>query len=237
MKLRRSRLLLSVYALFIAGSVATVFAVDGVVLIDQSRALAGNVTPGDAPGFPVSITQPGSYRLSGNLTAPSDTSGIVIQADHVTLDLNGFRVTGDGAGAGIGIGTADNNGFAVNHRGVTVKNGTVTKFLSGLILSDFSNGAASTEVREIRALDNRVVGIGVGENAIVTGSFAIGNVRGIVVGPNSTVTGNTAAQNTQDGFIITCPATVVGNTATGNQTSFSATNPFDCTFANNTPAP
>ena len=42
-------------------------AVDGVTLIDQNKALAGSVTPGDTPGFPVTISQPGSYRLSGNL--------------------------------------------------------------------------------------------------------------------------------------------------------------------------
>jgi len=41
----------------------SLFAVDGVVLIDQSHALAGSITPGDAPGFPVTITQPGSYRF------------------------------------------------------------------------------------------------------------------------------------------------------------------------------
>ena len=39
-------------------------AVDGVQLINQELALAGNVTPGDEPGFPVTITRSGSYRLS-----------------------------------------------------------------------------------------------------------------------------------------------------------------------------
>src|SRR5882757_8656039 len=68
------------------------YAVDGVVLIDQNRALAGNITPGDAPGFPISITQPGSYRLSGNLTVPASTAGIEISASNVTIDLNGFSL-------------------------------------------------------------------------------------------------------------------------------------------------
>ena len=36
--------------LIIAGT-ASVGAVDGVILIDQNRALAGGITPGDAPGF------------------------------------------------------------------------------------------------------------------------------------------------------------------------------------------
>lgn len=70
-------------------------AVDGVVLIDQQHALAGNVTPGDAPGFPVTISLPGIYKLSSNLTVPNaDTSAIVITADSVTIDLNGFSILG-----------------------------------------------------------------------------------------------------------------------------------------------
>src|SRR5579871_4839018 len=65
---------------------SSLFAVDGVVLIDQSHALAGNITPGDAPGFPVTISQSGSYRLSGNLIVPdANTTAILITADFVTL--------------------------------------------------------------------------------------------------------------------------------------------------------
>src|SRR6185436_8638324 len=56
-----------VLCLMMAGLSGSAFAVDGTILIDQNRALAGNVTPGDAPGFPVTISQPGSYKLSGNL--------------------------------------------------------------------------------------------------------------------------------------------------------------------------
>jgi hypothetical protein len=69
-----------------------------VVLIDQKHALAGGVTPGDAPGFPVTISQPGSYRLSGNPTVPDlNTTAIHITADRVTLDLNGFSISGPAA--------------------------------------------------------------------------------------------------------------------------------------------
>jgi hypothetical protein len=41
---------------------------DGVVLINQSDALQGYITSRDAPGFPVTISDPGSYRLTSNLT-------------------------------------------------------------------------------------------------------------------------------------------------------------------------
>src|SRR5947199_6672479 len=82
-------------ALIIAGLSCNLFAVDGVVLIDQNRALAGGVTPGDAPGFPVTISLAGSYRLSGNLTVPNaNTTAISITSDNVTIDLNGFSIIG-----------------------------------------------------------------------------------------------------------------------------------------------
>src|ERR1022692_224651 len=82
-------------ALLSAGFCGCLNAVDGVVLISQVQALAGNVTPGDAPGFPVTISVPGSYRLSGNLTVPDqNTTAIQIAADNVTIDLNGFSILG-----------------------------------------------------------------------------------------------------------------------------------------------
>jgi len=107
----------------------TASAVDGVVLIDQNKALAGNVTPGDAPGFPVTITRAGSYRLSGNLTLPASADGIVIATSGVTLDLNGFSITGAGGSAARGI-TDDN----VAHARISVRNGHIVGFPTGLRL-------------------------------------------------------------------------------------------------------
>ena len=78
-----------------AGTAQAAPVTDGVTQIDQNKALAGSVTPGDAPGFPITITRPGSYRLTSNLTVPdADTTAIEIAADHVTLDLNGFAILG-----------------------------------------------------------------------------------------------------------------------------------------------
>jgi len=61
--------------------------VDGTILINQSTVMA-------AGGFPYVITQPGSYKLTGNLVVPADTYGIKIEANNVTLDLNGFGIGG-----------------------------------------------------------------------------------------------------------------------------------------------
>ena len=60
---------------------------------DQAKALAGGVTPGDAPGFPVQINKPGSYKLTSNLDVPLHVQAIQVAAPGVTIDLNGFVVS------------------------------------------------------------------------------------------------------------------------------------------------
>src|SRR5215471_14991683 len=65
------------------------------VHISQTAALAGGITPGDAPGFPVTITSPGNYVLDSDLAvADADTTAIDVSADNVTIDLNGFTIRG-----------------------------------------------------------------------------------------------------------------------------------------------
>ena len=57
--------------------------------------MAGNVTPGDLAGFPVSIKYPGSYRLAGNLnTGDANKTAIEITVANVSLNLNGFMISG-----------------------------------------------------------------------------------------------------------------------------------------------
>ena len=67
-------------------------AADGEVLISQASVIAGGVTSGDGPGFPLTISEPGRYRLTGNLSPGAGADGIVIKADNVTLDLDGFAL-------------------------------------------------------------------------------------------------------------------------------------------------
>ena len=118
--------LVTTCALALAGLPAA--AIDGVVLIDQNRALAGAVTPGDVAGFPISINQPGSYRLSGTLTVPAGLNGIEINVDGVTLDLNGFVINGPGA--------FPNGSFSAvagtDRQRISVANGGVAGFVVGL---------------------------------------------------------------------------------------------------------
>ena len=120
-------------ALVMAGFSCNLYAVDGIILIDQNRALAGSVTPGDTPGFPVTISQSGSYRLAGNLTVPdANTTAISITADNVTIDLNGFSIIGPtvctpaSASAPVTSCSPTGTGVGVNggsHRDIKVVNG------------------------------------------------------------------------------------------------------------------
>jgi hypothetical protein len=223
--LKRLALGFATMALVLACGTSTAFAVDGVVLIDQNRALAGNVTPGDAPGFPVTLSQPGSYRLSGNLTVPHNLDGILIATDHVTLDLNGFTIAGGGNKNGVF------NGF-VGRLGTVVRNGTVTNFDNGVFLKENDGDLASSEIQQIKALKNLALGILAGANSIVVGNTAIGNdffgigagshsiVRDNISTGNSTglalvgnvvASGNNAFGNSFAGVVTTCPSVFIGN--------------------------
>jgi hypothetical protein len=65
-------------------------AVDGVIEINQASAAVGGINGSavsDPPGYPVVITQPGSYRLTSDLLPGSQTA-IRIDASDVSIDLN-----------------------------------------------------------------------------------------------------------------------------------------------------
>ena len=70
--------------LFVLLLTGPALAADGVDEINQTSALAGGITPGDAAGFPITLTEPGSYVLTSNLSVPAGTSGIDVGAPGVT---------------------------------------------------------------------------------------------------------------------------------------------------------
>ncbi len=109
-----------------------------VITIDQAKAMAGNVTPGDTPGFPVTISQPGSYRLMSNLTVADVLAhGILIDANGVTIDLNGFSITGARCVSGGRCHIGNGGAGIVGGRNVSILNGTVTNFAdSGIHIAE-----------------------------------------------------------------------------------------------------
>lgn len=192
-----------VCAILLSGFATNAFAVDGTILIDQTRALAGNVSPGDSPGFPVTISRPGSYRLSSNLDVPANAAGIVLFASGVTIDLNGFQIKESGVGTGIS---------ALNARqGIIVRNGSVTNFEKGIDIKGIGN-----EVRDVTAFGNTVIALEVGAGATVSGNRVFSNGAGIQVEHGSTVSGNTVLFNTGIGMRVKVSGLVRGNNSTFN---------------------
>jgi hypothetical protein len=157
-------------------------ALANVVVVTQERALAGNIAPGDAPGFPVTLTKAGSYRLGSNLRVPAGETGIKIDARRVSIDLNGFQIRGV-SGARFGIfGSSDS---------ATIRNGTIAGFARG--------GIAGTGkfwmIKQMRVVDNGRTGIRCDEACIVERSVVARNgLNGIEMG-SGIVLGNTIADN------------------------------------------
>ena len=207
-------------------------AVDGIVLINQNAALAGNVTPGDAPGFPVTISVSGSYRLSGNLTvADGDTTAIEIHASNVTIDLNGFSIIGPNVCSGFPVTSCNANGsgrgiLSLNASNVTVLNGKVIGMGgSGIQISGgriervevSSNGNSgifgAALVIACTAFGNFVDGINI--NGAVIDSNVFGNQRDGIILFNGVGANNVANQNGADG-IFGSRSALNGNTANEN---------------------
>ena len=194
------------------------YAGNGVILIDQNSGMAGNVTPGDSPGFPVTISQPGSYRLSSNLTVPDrNTTAIQITADSVTLDFGGFSIIGpincmgspatcpfSGTGVGVQAG-ADQIG---GNRAIRILNGSV----HGMGLMGIQMTGSGSVVERVTAYSNAGGGMAVAGKVIESAATHNGSF-GIVA---ETVRDSTSSENAGDGMILSGG----GGIASGNVSSY-----------------
>jgi hypothetical protein len=177
-----------------------------VILITQAKAQAGNVTPGDAAGFPVWITQPGSYRLDTNLTGTVNQSVIEVRAPDVTIDLNGFRIDGAGVAYNGILGRPDASG-------VTVRNGTI----SGFRVNGIKGTGEFWTVENMRIIENGRDGIRTGWNSqIRDNTVSYNGAAGIACGEYCHVEGNIASKNLGLAAIEIGQGTALGNTITGN---------------------
>jgi hypothetical protein len=220
--------------------VAPAWAVDGVIEINQAAVFAGNITPGDMPGFPAVLTRPGSYRLTGNLDVtkqqdgspqsnPQNVTAILVEAQDVTVDLNGFEIMGP-------VSCFPCNPTGGSGKGVDASSSARrTAVLNGSIRGMGSDGVdlASGTVEQVRAFVNAGRGIGV-EKGAVRNCFAQSNggdgieAQGVIAGNHvessgddgivssfGALTGNTALTNDGDGISAT-NSTVVQNASSGN---------------------
>jgi Periplasmic copper-binding protein (NosD) len=136
--------------------------------------------------LPAVITVQGIYCLTGDLTtAMTSGNAIDIQTNNVVLDLNGFKLGGLAAGPG----TQTRGIHAFNRQNITIKNGTIRGFLSGIFLSD-AGASQGHVVEDIRADQNTLVGIDVeGSGNIVRNNQVVATGGTTAVGANADAVG------------------------------------------------
>ena len=184
------------------------------------------------------ISKSGSYKLvkdlTFTLTAPPPGVCLDITTNAVTIDLAGFTISGPGV-------TLFNNTTAIaagpDSFGITVRNGSISSFDSGVDLEgngsiveglrvfDIGTGIIATGI--VRG--NAVVGVsgrrtpGISATGTVTGNYVTSfRIAGILIGQGSTVIGNTSTNNAPApgfGIEVFCPSNVTDNTAVNNLTN------------------
>lgn len=144
---------------------------------------------------PLVIDQPGSYYLTENVVALENNPAILVTASNVTLDLNGYTVSGNQE-------VADGDGIRIEGANVTVRNGTVRDadadgiscpnggpitLINVNALNNAEGGASCSTMRVAGGnySDNGTLGVG-GNKVLVTDVRATGNGgSGIVLGSGS----------------------------------------------------
>jgi hypothetical protein len=149
--------------------IAVMFAIVSLMATGKAHAQTKITKP--SSGLPFKITKSGSYFLGGNLAVTTKTTtAIIVNASNVTINLNGFTISGLGASATSGIGI---NASAAT--GVIIANGIITGYGGDGILL----GSNST-VENMQIYNNGGDGVDCATSTAcyVTGSVISGN-RGI----------------------------------------------------------
>ena len=184
---------------------ASVFAIDGQVLINQSTVMAQG-------GFPYVISNPGSYKLSGNLQAKDkDTDVIRINTDNVTIDMNGFSILGSAncsvfpcTNEGFGRGIASDPSRRTTN--VTIRNGTIQGMGGSAI--DVNGDNSLVEYMHIR--DNGNSGIQLTEGIVQKNNVDRNDGHGITIS-TGVITDNKATRNAIDGINCNLTGTISRN--------------------------
>ena len=227
--------------------VRAAFAGDGVTEINQAIAVAGGVNGDLVAAPPVSwfwITQPGSYRLTGNLTIPLGSSGIQIDSINVTLDMGGFVVSGANACSANPLTTCTHS----TTRPAIVSGQFLVAVRNGTIIGSEGGGVqllgASSEIDQLRVIGCGGLGYrhgrlrpclpqlqrreslsgirladgGLAENneSRANGGFGITMPGGSIQRLSTAIVGNRAFDNALGGIFVPAEVMLSGNVASDN---------------------
>jgi hypothetical protein len=208
-----------VAALVVGGSV---LAGDGVIVVSQAHALAGGVTPGDSPGFPVDLNLPGSYALGSDLDVrgvadPQHASAIRVTADDVTIDLAGHVIRGPTVcgGTPVTLCAPTGNGIGV----LAALPVTATRVRNGSIVGMGQAGLALAidgEAESLTVTSCGGAGISLGPAASVTRSSVERNGGNGIFAFAGTVVDSVVRGNGGVGIEFAAQGLLLGTTVTGN---------------------
>ncbi|MEW6658986.1 MAG: right-handed parallel beta-helix repeat-containing protein [Thermodesulfobacteriota bacterium] len=155
---------------------------------------------------PYTISQPGFYFLSGNLTYSGTFHAITVNADDVTIDLMGFSLIKDGPRVGTGV-------YMSGRTNVEIRNGTVRGF--GYGVREASATGNKHRAINVRATGNLYGIYFLGSNHLLQGCSGSNNDQIGLFLTSGVITGCTASNNSS-GIVAHGPANVLGNTALNN---------------------
>jgi parallel beta-helix repeat protein len=178
--------------------------------------------------LPFTITESGSYYLTGNLSlAATDQNGIEVDANNVAIDLMGYSLIGAGGIEGISIEGKSNveirNGTVAywEDNGIYEKGGLGHRIINVHLVWNSGSGiflsGVTHTVTDCIATQNGGYGIAVADASILDRNSAFDNYIGIYVGSGCTVTNNSSQANWAAGMEVQSGCTVTGNTLDNNQ--------------------
>ncbi|NNE36338.1 MAG: right-handed parallel beta-helix repeat-containing protein, partial [Rhodothermales bacterium] len=204
----RLRPLGTIFAIGVALAPLQGTAQEGALEINAACAVMIGCFPGDTPGYPVTISEPGAYRLTSELDLGSaNTTGIIVAARYVDLDLGGFTIRGvNASGTGTGIAAG------ITARATRVHNG----FVIGTGLDGIHLGGESV-VEDVIVYGVGRDGIDVGDESRVLYSTSASNGDdGIVAGESTAVIGNLVWDNVDNGIVFNPASTLRENVSSNN---------------------
>jgi hypothetical protein len=212
-------------------------AASAATIITHAKVLQGGITPGDDPGYPATLSLPGSYVLGGNLPVPPNQIGIDVTNHEVSIDGAGYRIHGGGPASGGSI------AIRTNFNSLTVANTTIVWFRNGGIRTNngdfltvenvrliFNGGADGVifaiQTRYFAQIRNSTIALNesgifcadscmVQNNLISQNGGGIAEGDGIECGRFCHVEGNQVANNRGYGILIRS-GSVLGNTIMAN---------------------
>jgi len=175
----------------------TLMALSGLATVTAVRAETVNCTAITNAAIPYTISAPGVYCVTEKITTNLATgAAIIIDANNVVLDLNGFAIGNLGAGAATGaVGV-----YAVDRQNIWLRNGILRGFSLGVALLEGTSVGLTTANSSGHMVSNIIADHCYAVGIAVQGPYAVVKNSAVysATGSNNATGGNTSAISVDD---------------------------------------